>query len=125
MNREFGINVGQMQENKSIGPIIEACVERAERTFLSRGGQDTNPTIVQMILRGKNPIDHWYYRSNEWVDQPYLAMGIALQPYVGPSDKAPRILYGEGTFMKDDEMTEWAKLLLSDPELRRELHGNP
>src|ERR1035437_9921666 len=85
-------NIGQLRENGTLGPIEESCISRAERTFRLRSKTDTNPVIVQMT-RGGNPIDHWYYRSDEWIDQPFFALG-KFQPYVGPANRAQRFMYG-------------------------------
>jgi hypothetical protein len=98
-------NIGQLKEDGSLGPIEEACILRAEKTFKIRSKIDTNPVIVQMVLRGK-PIDHWYYRSDQWIDQPYFALGNGLQPYIGPANRAQRFMYGEGKFIVDKEATE-------------------
>lgn len=95
---------GQLQEDGTLGPVKEACINRAERIFQLRHKTDTNPKIVQMILRGER-IPHWYYRSDEWIDQPYFAMSIAMQPYVESTNKAPIWYKKEGNFMVDDEAT--------------------
>ena len=57
-----------------------------------------------MILHGKL-VPHWYYRSNEWIDQPYFNPSVFLQPYIGPPEKALSILYGRNTFRVDEEAT--------------------
>ena len=112
------INIGQIDLQGRMGPILEACILRAERTFLNRAPADTNPAIVRMVLRGVL-IDHWYYRSCEWIEQPYFAAGILLQPYVGSAKLArPKSLYGAGTYITDIEATEDARFLLENPEYR-------
>ncbi len=111
MSRESGprLTIGQLREDGSLGPMREACILRAERTFKLRWKTDTNPVIAQMILRGEQ-IPHWYYRSDQWIDQPYFAISNGMQPYVGPADKAPKFMYGAGTFVIDEESTEDNKL---------------
>lgn len=111
------LRVAQLDDDGKLGPITEPCIIRAERTFFARAVTDTNPTIVQMKLRG-SLLDHWYYRSKEWIDQPYFAAAIFLQPYVGPTTRAMRTLYGEETFIVDEQATEDAKFLLENPEFR-------
>ena len=86
-------------------PFQEICLSHAENTFRVRLAiGDTNPQIVQMKLRGQL-IPHWYYRSKQWVDQPYFIPLIFLQPYVGPAGQANPGQYGEGTFEVDEEIT--------------------
>ena len=116
MSAEFF--VGQLDDRGKLGPVTEACIVRAERTYLARAVNDTNPSIVQMKLRGRELLDHWYYRSDQWVDQPYLATSIFLQPYVGSASRAMRTLYGDGTYLIDEEATQDAKFLLENPEFR-------
>jgi hypothetical protein len=82
----------------------ELCLTHAARVFRERRNADTGPKIVQMVLRNMIQ-DHWYYRSNEWVDQPYFSLDIGLQPYVGPANLAPPHIYGKGTFNIDEELT--------------------
>ena len=99
----------QLVEGKFV-PAQELSLIHAERAF-RRGVEkgDTNPRIVQMKLRGQL-IPHWYYRSKEWVDQPYYKPSEFLQPYVGPADQANPVLYGAGTFEVDDEMTNMCRV---------------
>lgn len=85
-------DMGQIDERGQMGPLTEVCINRAHKTYLARASEDTNPQIVKMVLRGK-PVDHWYYRSDEWIDQPYFALPILLQAYVGPANRAMRALY--------------------------------
>ena len=97
-----GEKIGQTTKRFRVGdlePLEESCVYRAEETFRARSKKDTNPAIVQMILNGK-PINHWYYRSDQWIDQPFLALG-KFQPYVGPANRAQRFMYGEGKYVVD------------------------
>ena len=78
---------------------------RRTRSIMERQENgDTNPLIVQMIHMGRL-IDHWYYRSDQWVDQPYFKPSEFLQPHVGPADQAIPGLYGDETFQIDEEMT--------------------
>ncbi len=94
----------QMDEKGKLGPLRDVCIVVAERTFIARFGQDTEPTIAQMIVRGE-PVPHWYYRSKEWVDQPYFIPRELIQPYRGPAKSAYPWLYGEGTFRVDESET--------------------
>jgi len=98
--------VAQIDESGNLGSISESCIERAEKTYLTRSAMDTNSLIVQMKLRGEKLLDHWYYRSDQWVDQPYFAASILLQPYVGPASRAMKVLYGDGTYVIDKQATE-------------------
>lgn len=91
----------------------ELCLGVARRTFAERSETDTNPVIVQMVLQGR-PIPHWYYRSDEWVDQPYYKPSEFVQPYVGPVNEAMAFLYGEGTYVVDEEMTSLCRSGLLD-----------
>jgi hypothetical protein len=95
------MNTGQLREDGTLGPIEEVCILRAEKIFKIRSKLDTNPHIVQMVSREK-PIEHWYYRSDQWIDQPYFALGI-MKPYIGPANRAPRFMYGEGKFIITDK----------------------
>ena len=110
MNRESVPTIaGQQKEDGTLGPLEEACIFRAEKTFKLRSKQDTNPAIVKMVLLGEL-INHWYYRSDHWIDQPYFAVNLGLEPYVGPTNKAPKFFYGEGKFIIDQEVAERNKL---------------
>lgn len=99
--------VGQLKEDGSLGPLEEACILRAGKTFRNRFKTDTNPSIVRMVVGGK-PINHWYYRSDQWIDQPYFSVdpSLPLQSYVGPTNMAPRFSYKEGTYIIDNEAME-------------------
>lgn len=84
--------------------IEESCVTHAVKTFSSRKEQDTNQQIVQMILCGE-PIPHWYYRSDQWIDQPYFISPL-VQPYVGPTDGMVPPAYWEGRYNVEENFTE-------------------
>ena len=87
--------------NGELRGMQETCVVHAIRTFLARRDVDANPQIVQMVIDTK-PIDHWYYRSDSYVDQPYFLASLLIQPLIGdPSGGYPRH-YGEGTFQPDE-----------------------
>lgn len=86
----------------------ESCIEHAESTFRARGRVDTEPSIVQMVQQG-DPVDHWYYRSREHIDQPYQSRDLMLQAFVGPAKDANPTIYGEGTFVVDIIETEWMR----------------
>ena len=76
--------------------ITESCIKHAVLTFDARRSHDTNQMIVQMIVRG-NKIQHWYYRSNEWVEQPYALREQFVDPFIGPvparDDQLAEIMY--------------------------------
>lgn len=102
---EFAFPTLQLIDGEFV-PAQEICLVHAEVTFKERQKNgDTNPLIVQMIHLGQL-IDHWYYRSDQWVDQPYFKPSEFLQPFVGPADQANPGQYGDGSFEVDDEMTE-------------------
>ena len=111
MNRESAPNViaGQQREDGTLGPLEEPCIFRAEKTFKSRSKQDTNPAIVQMVLLGEL-ISHWYYRSDQWIDQPYFSINLGMEPYIGPVDQAPKIFYDKDKFIVNEAATERCKL---------------
>jgi len=95
----------QLIDGEFVCPPTEICLVAAQRVFKERmKNGDTNPQIVQMKLRGQL-IPHWYYRSDQWVEQPYLKISDFLQPFVGPADEAMPFLYGEGSYVVDEEMT--------------------
>lgn len=101
------IEARQIDRSGKLGPMMDICEVAAQNTMKERWGKDTDPSIVQMILR-KQLVPHWYYRSNEWIAQPYYLPKYFLQPYVGPSKDAPPHLYGEGTYILDKEATKYS-----------------
>jgi hypothetical protein len=104
---------GQIIDGK-IGPVKEICVDHALATFLERRERDTNPKIVKMLVNGK-PISHWYYRSEEWIDQPYYMGRFLVQPYVGPANGlGALVLYQEDMFVEDESMMEIAVDYISE-----------
>jgi hypothetical protein len=90
-----------------MGPVKEPCTTHAMNAFKSRSGTDTNPKIVQMVLYGQ-PVPHYYYRSDEFIDQPFFHETQFLEPYVGPTNEANPILYGDGTYIENETMTSLA-----------------
>jgi hypothetical protein len=95
----------QMDEEGNLGPVKDICLVVAERVFRQRWGKDTNPCIVQMILDGR-PQQHWYYRSDQWLDQPFEFMSLFIQAYRGEVLMAYPWLYGEDTYSIDQEETQ-------------------
>lgn len=87
-------------------PVVEVCIEHALKTFMERRLQDAKPVIVRMVLRG-HEIKHWYYKSEQWIDQPYSIHAMGLQPYVGPASGAPAEFYGPGTFFVEDNLIQF------------------
>jgi len=61
--------------------------------------------IVQMIHHDE-PVNHHYYRSDQWIDQPYKKSPNYAPPYVGPADKAEPSHYGEGAYIVEKELTD-------------------
>ena len=104
MNPELGVMVLNDENKLEPWEFRFSCITKAQDTFRQRWKTDTNPQIVQMIHLGK-PIDHYYYRSNEWIDQPFADPRKFLQPYRGPAEYANPGLYGEGKFIEDREYT--------------------
>lgn len=99
----------QIDAQGRLGPIKDGlCVPYAENVFIERFKKDTGQTIVQTILDGVS-IPHWYYRSEQWLDQPYLICTTSvIQPYRGPVNLAYPWLYGPGTFRVDEIETQLA-----------------
>lgn len=93
--------------------LLGGCVSEAQKTFRERWGTDTNPRIVQMVLQGK-PIDHWYYRSDQWISQPFVAPDIFMQSYVGPTDTLEAIKYGERSYLYGDEEKLLTEMLIEE-----------
>ncbi|PIN79524.1 hypothetical protein COV16_03755 [Candidatus Woesearchaeota archaeon CG10_big_fil_rev_8_21_14_0_10_34_8] len=94
--------------------FIESCINHAYRTYAKRADQDTNPVIARMLVDGK-PVDHWYYRSDEWIDQPYELSMIGFPAYVGPADNRKiKFIYGEGNFIVETKYTEDIALAVED-----------
>ncbi len=93
--------------------ILGTCSDEAEKTFRNRWGQDTNPRIVQMVHQGQ-PIDHWYYRSDQWISQPYAWPAIFLQPYVGSTTEIGAIKYGERSYIYGDNEKLSTEILIEE-----------
>lgn len=101
------IEIKQIDENGKLGPIKDICETAAQRTMKDRWGKDTHPSIVQMVIDNKR-IPHWYYRSDQWISQPYDISSYHLLPYIGSVEKAPAEMYGVGTYAIDDRATNFA-----------------
>lgn len=96
----------QIVNGELVSPPPEICLVAAERVFRERRKKgDTDPKIVQMKSHGEL-IDHWYYRSKQWIEQPYLKLSEFIQPYIGPADKAPLSFYGDGSYEVDETITQ-------------------
>lgn len=90
--------------------MIYSCVDRAIEAYSERIEIDTNQAIVQMIDPFSDElIDHWYYRSDQFIFQPYNLPFLNINSYIGSPNKAPLETYGNGTFMLDLEITNEAK----------------
>lgn len=97
----------QLNNEGKLDFVQESCVRAAQRTYIQRKGKDTNPQIVQMRVRGVL-IEHWYYRSDDWIDQPFAAPLQHLQPYRGEAQYAFPGIYGEGTYEVDQNLMRYA-----------------
>ncbi len=84
--------------------IKTSCISQAYRTFAERSATDANPRIVQMQINGAL-VDHWYYRSDNWIDQPF-SHSSGLVAYVGEAEGDVPEELGEGTYLVDKESTE-------------------
>jgi len=109
MKEKLTFPTEQLVNGELISPPQEICLVCAERVFKERRENgDTNPQIVQMVSGGV-PIPHWYYRSDQWIEQPYFKPSEFIQPHVGPADQAMPFRYGEEDFIVDEEMTDLFK----------------
>ena len=92
--------------------ITESCVKHAVQTFNARRSQDTDQMIVQMIVRG-NKVPHWYYRSNEWVEQPYALREQFVDPFIGSpldkDDQLAEIMYSIKDYDVAEDITDLAR----------------
>ena len=89
--------------------ITEWSHAHATRALITRQRvvvPDPNPQIVKMILHGAS-VPFLYYRSDQWIDQPYYAPNIFLQPFIGPANEALPNLYGEGTYAVQEGLAEF------------------
>lgn len=59
-----------------------SCVYVAKQAYFRRARLDTSAQIVEVLSSG-HPQNHWYYRSDQWIEQPFLLLSIFMQPYVG------------------------------------------
>ncbi|MGV8162723.1 MAG: hypothetical protein ACP5N2_05335 [Candidatus Nanoarchaeia archaeon] len=71
------------------------CLYVALQAYKSRHLKDTNPLIVKMILTTDifKEIDHWYYRSDQWIEQPFLIPKDNIPYHIGPIDSADKRCY--------------------------------
>lgn len=99
--------------NGNLQEIMGNCYSEAEDTFRRRWNLDTNPRIVQMVHQGI-PIDHWYYRSNEWISQPYAWPEMFIQPYVGSTTDIGAIKYSERSYLYGDEERLLTEMLIEE-----------
>jgi len=105
-------DIGQVQ-NGELGKVVELCLPHAMKTFEERKSRDTNPRIVQMKAQGE-PITPWYYRSDQWIDQPFMLFPLFIKPYIGKTLQAPPNLYGEGNYLEDPELMNDIRTLTED-----------
>ena len=82
--------------------IMGTCIDQAEKTFKERWGIDTNPRIVQMVHQGE-PIEHYFYVSDDYISQPYLWPELFIQPFVGKTDEIEANRYNEKRYLYGEE----------------------
>ena len=73
------------------------CVFVALKSYKERHEKDKSPLIAQMGIKvpeGVKFIPHYYYRSDNWIEQRFLLPGDNLNAYVGPAKEADPIFYG-------------------------------
>jgi hypothetical protein len=78
------------------GKLVDAennCLYVALQTYKQRCKIDKNPLIVQMIIDDFKIVPHWYYRSDNWIEQHFLIPGDNIKPYIGPVKSAEARLY--------------------------------
>jgi len=105
----------QLSKEGTLFPFKDSCIKVATETFLARS-TDQNRRIVQMILYG-NLIPHWYYRSDQWIYQPFLNISKGIIHYVGDPKNADSNLYGEGTYQLDEYNTSYLLKQRNQPKI--------
>ena len=66
-----------------------------------------DPHIVQMVVDGE-PIEHFYYRSEKWIEQPFTLQSEGIKPFSGPTDGPIHKQYQEGTYRVDEAKSKQA-----------------
>ncbi len=84
----------------------------AAATMKKRWGQYTDPSIAEITIPGK-PTPLYYYRSNEWISQPFDIPSLGITSYSGPIDSAPPEMYGPGTFTINYSITQFHRKMTS------------
>jgi hypothetical protein len=74
-------------------PVENNCLYIALQTYKQRHETDKNPVIVQMVIDDFVIIPHWYYRSDDWIEQQFLYPWDSIFPYVGPVSLADKRCY--------------------------------
>lgn len=97
----------QMVEGK-FEEIEESCVKHAYITF-QRRTQDKNRKIVQMVSRG-TAMSHYYFRSDQWIEQPYAFPDQHIDAYCGPpiGDIRADALYSIEDYLECKAVTDLA-----------------
>jgi len=94
-----------------------ACMEYSTDTYLKRHKIDTNPAIVRVLDSSGNPVDHWYYRSDQHLASDFFGIeGKVVQPFEGSIDKIPKTqkdIFAEGRYRICDESMQAVKLLVA------------
>lgn len=101
-----------MTENKDVFVGDYGCIPYARKLFKNRVGKDTRQMIVGMLSKDQKFLGHWYYRSDQFIGNPFVIMdtdGNDIPTFVGDTKDAPREYYGNGRFKVDKEETEEAK----------------
>ncbi len=63
-----------------------------------------------MLLEGMPSFfQHWYFRSDQMIVQPYEDLSVGILHYVGPPDMAPPNLYGKNTYEINELITKGLK----------------
>jgi len=109
MGLQMGDNIEQVVDGILVCPPQEICLVHALKTFAARNRIDTQAQIVQMIVRNIART-HWYYKSAEWIEQPYLIKDLLVAPFTGPVQECHLyMLYGQGTYRPSEAATRLAQ----------------
>lgn len=96
---------GEIRRFKEVISVTNS-EQAAATTMQERWGIDHNPCIAQMLRHG-GVLTFYYYRSDEWINQPIDLSDMGISAYTGPLEKAPVALYGPGTYIVDEGITHF------------------
>lgn len=92
--------------------MLENCVDIAIETYIARKDIDTNPLICHMFYQNcTETFPHWYYRSDQYINQPEDFSFFGITPFVGHPSKAPEEVYGKNKFQVDQKTINVAEKL--------------